>query len=45
MMKYLTAREIQLYELDILYKFVEICEEYNLRYYLSGGTFAWCYSS
>ena len=37
-MKYLTAREIQLYELDILYKFVEICKEYNLRYYLSGGT-------
>lgn len=37
-MKYLTTREIQLYELDILYKFVEICEEYNLRYYLSGGT-------
>ncbi|MDO4626296.1 MAG: LicD family protein [Pasteurellaceae bacterium] len=37
-MRYLNTREIQLYELDILYKFVEICRAYNLRYYLSGGT-------
>lgn len=37
-MKYLSKREIQLKELDILHKFVEICKEYNLKYYLSGGT-------
>lgn len=36
-MRRLSTREIQLYELDILLKFVEICEKNNLRYYLSGG--------
>lgn len=37
-MKYLSTKEIQRYELNILLKFVDICEAHQLRYYLSGGT-------
>jgi len=33
-----SIREWQLYELDILKKVVEICEKYNIQYYLSSGT-------
>ena len=37
-MKYLTTREIQLAELDILKKFIAFCNENNLTYWLYGGT-------
>ena len=32
-------RKLQLCELEILKKFVKLCEENNLTYYISGGTF------
>ena len=37
-MKKLGLKEIQQRELEIFKKFVEICEQYGIRYYLAGGT-------
>ncbi len=37
-MKILTLKEIQNIELSILLEFKRVCEEYNLRFYLCGGT-------
>lgn len=37
-MKYLTLREIQLIELNILLDFQKICEKNHLKFYLCGGT-------
>ena len=34
-----TIKEIQLLELDLLKKFVALCEEHKLRYYIFAGTF------
>ena len=31
-------RQLQLYELNLLKTFAEICEKNNLKYYLIGGT-------
>lgn len=36
--KYLTLREIQNIELEMLRSFVKFCEENHLRYYITGGT-------
>lgn len=35
---YLTLKEIQELELELLLAFVKVCERYKLRYYLCGGT-------
>ena len=32
------VRQIQLGELSLLEKYIEICSKYNLRYYALGGT-------
>jgi lipopolysaccharide cholinephosphotransferase len=37
-MKKLTSEEIKQYELDILLDIQRFCEEYSLKFYLSGGT-------
>ena len=37
-MKYLTTREIQLAELEILKQYIAFCEKNNLTYWLYGGT-------
>lgn len=38
-MEVTSLRKLQLIELDILKEFVRICEENNLTYYISGGTY------
>lgn len=37
-MKYLSKRQIQLSELEILKEFIRICEKYEIEYYLYAGT-------
>lgn len=37
-MKTLTLREIQLFELRILLEYQQLCNQYNLKFYLCGGT-------
>ena len=32
------VRQIQLGELSLLEKYIEVCSKYNLRYYALGGT-------
>ena len=36
--KYLTLKEIQSIELEMLKSFARFCDEHHLRYYVTGGT-------